>query len=53
VAVELVDSVDALELVAEVHMPRPATELAVGRGAHTRFALEGHRGGERRVGSRG
>ena len=45
----LVGRVDALELVDEVHVPRRATELAVGRGAHARFALEGHRVADRRV----
>ena len=45
----LVGRVDALELVDEVHVPRRTTELAVGRGAHARFALEGHHVADRRV----
>jgi len=45
----LVGRVDALELVDEVHVPRRAAELAVGRGTQTRVALEGHRVADRPV----
>ena len=45
----LVGRVDALELVDEVHVPRRTPELAVGRGAQARVALQRHDVADRRV----